>query len=260
MRPFLKAALRTVPSSLREVLLRQALGMAEEDAKFRAGQPSMWGSLRNLRRWFTPGGILDVGANVGDWATQAWRVFGCPIHMIEAQPSLEPRLQATGFPYTITLLGRENRPATPFFLSGTGSSAMRELTGFSKGQISLPMRRLDDLELAIPAPLLIKLDVQGYELEILAGATRTLERTQVIVSEVSLLEYNEGQPLMHEVVHYLAQRDFLPYDICGGLRRSSDQALFQTDMIFVRRDSSLRQKRKFWEREAPPADAGSSSN
>ena len=95
----------------------------------------------------------------------------------------------------------------------------------------------------------MKLDVQGYELEVLAGAPETLARTEVILSEVSLLEYNEGQPLMADVIAYLGQRDFVPFDICGGLRRSSDLALFQTDMIFVRRDSSLREKRKFWSRE-----------
>ena len=38
---------------------------------------------------------------------------------------------------------------------------------------------------------------------------------------------------MHEVVAYLAERDFLPFDLCGGWRRSSDNALAQTDIIFV---------------------------
>jgi FkbM family methyltransferase len=249
MRPSLKAALTAVPSSLRELLLRQLVAAADEDAKFRSGFPTMWGSLANLAQWFSPGGIVDVGANVGAWAEQAAQIFRCPVHLIEAQPSLEPVLRASGFPYTITLLGRESRDATPFFLSGTGSSAMREVTGFSEGEINLPMRRLDDLDLGLPAPLLIKLDVQGYELEVLAGASETLSRTEVILAEASLLEYNEGQPLIHELIEYLAARDFLPYDICGGLRRSSDLALFQTDMIFVRRDSLLRQRRKFWKHE-----------
>jgi hypothetical protein len=54
---------------------------------------------------------------------------------------------------------------------------------------------------------------------------------------------------MHEVIAYLAERDFLPFDICGGWRRSSDEALAQIDMIFVRRDSDLRAHRKFWEHE-----------
>jgi hypothetical protein len=149
------------------------------------------------------------------------------------------------------LVGPENVDAAPFYMAGTGSSLLPEVTGFGKERVELPVRKLDDLEpiQSLPAPLLLKLDVQGYELRVLAGAAETLRRTEVLLAEVSLLEYNKGSPLMHEVISWLANREFLPYDICGGLRRSSDKALFQTDMIFVRRDSELRAKRKFWEHE-----------
>ena len=246
----LNDVLRALPSPLREALLRRSISIADEDSKFRAGQPTMWGSLRNLAECFRPAGIIDVGANVGSWATEASQIFACPIHMIEAQPSLEPQLRATGFPYTICLLGPESRASTGFYISGTGSSVMAEVTGFSEKQVSLPMRRLDDLELGLSAPLLLKLDVQGFELQVLAGASETLSKTEVVLSEVSLLEYNERQPLMAEMIAYMAERDFLPYDICGGLRRWSDSALFQTDMIFVRRDSTLRHKRKFWRHDS----------
>jgi FkbM family methyltransferase len=253
MRQFVRRVLKATPDSFREALLRRAVAAAEEGAKFRAGQPTMWGSLQNLARiGFRPGAIIDVGANIGAWATTVASIFpDCPIHMIEAQPSLEPQLAATGFPYSITLLGRESRASVPFFLSGTGSSAMEEVTSFHNERVELPMQALDDLGpvQSLPGPLLLKLDVQGFELEVLAGAQSTLDRTEVIVSEVSLLPYNKGAPLMHEVIAYLAKRDFLPYDICGGLRRTSDMALFQTDIIFARRGSELRAKRKFWDDE-----------
>lgn len=194
----------------------------------------MWASLRILARSFRPAGIIDIGANVGDWSRSASRIFACPIHMIEAQPMLEPELRATGFPYTITLLGPEYRAAVPFHLSRTGSSVLEENTSFEKERVTLPMQRLDDIGLnPHQAPLLIKLDVQGFELQVLDGAPETLKRTEVILSEVSLLPYNKGAPLMHEVIAYLAERDFLPFDVCGGWRRETDNALAQTDMIFV---------------------------
>jgi FkbM family methyltransferase len=253
MRQFLRRALKASPNSFRERLLRQSVAAADDDAKFRVGQPTMWGSLQNLARiGFRPGGIIDVGANVGAWSSRMAKIFpDSPIHMIEAQPSLESVLAASRIPYTMALLGPEERSPVPFYLSGTGSSVMEEVTSFDRDVIELPVKRLDDIEpvAALRTPLLLKMDVQGYELEVLAGASETLKRTEVILSEVSLLEYNKGAPLMHEVIDYLASREFLPYDICGGLRRSSDSALFQTDMIFVRRDSQLRSKRKFWGNE-----------
>ena len=49
---------------------------------------------------------------------------------------------------------------------------------------------------------------------------------------------------------------FVPYDFCGQARRQEDHALFQTDVVFVRKDSSLRSRRKFWMDEvanAPPS-------
>lgn len=225
---------------------RRLVAALDDETKFQCGVPSMWGSLRSLSHQFKPGGIIDIGANVGDWARFASKIFDCPIHMVEAQPELEPDLRETGFPYTITLLGSEARPAVPFYLSGTGSSVLKEMTGFEKGRTVLPMRRLDDLGLELSTPLLLKMDVQGFELEVLKGAPETLKRTEVILSEISLIPYNEGAPLMHEVIAYLAERDFLPYDICGGWRRESDRALAQTDIIFVRRDSDLRAHRQFW--------------
>jgi FkbM family methyltransferase len=197
MRQMLKRLLRAAPSSFREALLRQAVAAAEADAKFRVGQPTMWGSLRNLAQHFRPGGIVDVGANVGDWSRSASAIFpGVPMHLIEAQASLEPALREIGLPYTITLLGPENRRSVPFFLSGTGSSTLEEITSFDKAKIELPMQRLDDVEgvAALPGPLLLKLDVQGFELEVLRGSKTTLERTEVILSEVSLLPYNVGAP------------------------------------------------------------------
>jgi len=236
-----------------ERIARRVIHAMNHDAKFRSGVPSMWGSLSNLSRSFRPGGIIDVGANVGDWARSAAEVFNCPIHMIEAQPDLEVELQKTGFPYTIALLGPEPRTSVPFYLSGTGSSALEELTGFEKNETVLSMRTLDDLQLDLPPPLLLKMDVQGFELEVLKGASETLRRTEVILSEISLIPYNAGAPLMHEVVGYLADREFLPFDICGGWRRESDGALAQTDLIFVRRESALRAHRQFWDCEPPPA-------
>ena len=135
----------------------------------------------------------------------------------------------------------------PFNTIWTSSSVLEEVTNLEKEVVTLPMMRLDNIEdvRALPDPIFLKLDVQGYELKVLKGAGDTLARSAEVVMEVALLPYNKGAPLMPEVVSFMDQQGFTPYDICGQLRRVSDRALFQVDMIFVRKTSVLRECSRF---------------
>jgi hypothetical protein len=92
----------------------------------------------------------------------------------------------------------------------------------------------------------MKLDVQGFELEVLKGGGRALALSEVVILEVALLPYNDGGPLFADVVAFMNKEGFLVFDFCGQFRRESDFALFQTDVAFVRRESSLRAPRRFW--------------
>jgi hypothetical protein len=51
---------------------------------------------------------------------------------------------------------------------------------------------------------------------------------------------------MHEIVAWLAERDFVAYDVCGLARRPLDDALWQTDIIFVRKRDPLRRDKNFF--------------
>jgi FkbM family methyltransferase len=249
------ALLKRVPISLRAVMLRKAIAIADEPTRFRNGQISMFGSLANLSEaGFKPDGIVDVGANVGKWTSVAAEIFpDAKIHMIEAQPALAADLNAVSArlgeraSFGITLLGAKPREAVPFYMLNTGSSVFEEVTNLKKEVVRLPMVRLDDVPevAALPRPLLLKLDVQGYELEVLKGADATLADVEVVLMEVALLPYNKGAPLMPEVIAFMNARGFVPYDICGQHRRVSDRALFQIDMIFAKCDSTLRTHRRF---------------
>ena len=95
------------------------------------------------------------------------------------------------------------------------------------------------------SPVLLKLDVQGFELQVLLGGTSTLNRAEVVIMETSLLPYNENAPLFAEVVAFMADREFVAFDFCGQTRRQTDDTLFQTDVVF-KKDSSLRAPRRFW--------------
>ncbi len=258
----LPLAARSRMSGLRRSLRRQphpsqeAITGAE---KFRAGVPTLPGFLENLRNnGFSPYAIVDIGANAGEWSRTASSIFPtAQILMFDGDPENEPNLHSTvrdignRSSYLIRLLGPERKSAVTFYrpeTGTTGSSVLPELTAFGKNAVTLSMDTLDNLttEASLLSPLLLKLDVQGFELEVLKGASRTLTFSEVVIMEASLLPYNDGAPLFAEVVAYMDKQGFSVFDFCGQMRRESDYALVQTDVAFVRRESNLRAPRRFW--------------
>ena len=235
---------------------------ATETDKFRAGVPTLIGLLENIRdNGFSPFAVVDIGANVGEWSRTASSIFPVSrILMFDGDPDNEPALHNTvrsigsRSQYFLSLLGPEKKDAVTLYrpdAGTTGSSILPELTSFEKESVTLPMDTLDSRTeaAALQSPLLLKLDVQGFELEILKGGRRTLSLAEVVIMEASLLPYNEGAPLFAEVVAFMKEAGFVVFDFCGQLRRQSDHALFQTDIVFVKSESSLRAPRKFWLRE-----------
>jgi FkbM family methyltransferase len=203
--------------------------------------------LRRLRQsGFSPDVIVDVGAHRGEWTKMAMPLFPTSrFVMVEPQVDKEPelaRLQAMAHSrigYVMSLVGSGPKESTEFFLADTGSSIYYENTSFPRHRISLPMTTLDAVleRQGAEGKCFLKLDVQGAELDVLAGAQRTLERTDVILTEASLVEYNLGAPRIADVVARLRELDFLLFDI-WDLRRIGP-ILAQTDFLFVRRGSTL---------------------
>ena len=89
-------------------------------------------------------------------------------------------------------------------------------------------------------PGIIKIDVQGFELEVLRGATSVFGVTELIVAEVSLFSFILDMPLLREVVIFLGEHGYEVYDIAGYYRRPLDGSLGQIDLAFAERDGVLR--------------------
>ena len=207
--------------------------------------------LRKLKeKGFNPRHVVDGGAYMGNWTRMVKRNFpGAGVLMIEPQQDKRPLLiqVQNEFPGTVDyvqcLLGAEAKDAVPFFENeGGGSSVLRELTHSPFKTTTVPMRTLDDLlrERKITDAALLKLDLQGYELEALRGGAVAMKNAEVILLEVSLVPFNESGPLLHEVVAFMQDRGFLVYDL-SALPRWIDSTLFQLDVFFVKENSALRQ-------------------
>jgi len=250
MNKFIKTISRVVPPPLRRKWKQGLLDRLEVPT-------NVW-SLSNLRRLgFAPKLILDIGAYKGEWATMVRPIFPeAEILMLEAQeeriPDLEAAKRSLGgrVDYRISLLGAEPRENVVFNKypgAPTGNSVLTSWKGGEKFQVRCPMRTVDALlaEAGKPAPDLIKLDVQGYELEVLKGAANSLQKTQAVLLEVSLIDTYQENPLLHDVTRFMHERGFVAYDICALMRRPLDQALTQLDMIFLPRQSALIQSKEY---------------
>ncbi|MGH9150131.1 MAG: FkbM family methyltransferase, partial [Acidimicrobiales bacterium] len=109
-------------------------------------------------------------------------------------------------------------------------------------QREVPVVTLDALvaggEMAIPE--LVKLDIQGYELAALQGATSLMGHTEAFIVETSLYPFLPGQALAGEIIAFMAGHGYAVYDLPGFARRPSDGALAQVDICFARACGELR--------------------
>jgi len=110
---------------------------------------------------------------------------------------------------------------------------------------TVPQLKIDTMwdTLELSGPALLKIDVQGGEIEVLKGAEKTLNNFEVIVLEVGLTEVYIGQPVFHEYVAYMAQRDYVVYDIIHTGYADTGM-LCQIDLVFVKKDGQFRQDQR----------------
>lgn len=216
----------------------------KQDLKDQLGVPSLSALLKQLKaRGYKPSVVYDIGAYEGYWALDFLKIFeGVPVYMIEAQQTKEPFLKVLcdkqpNLHYAIALLGETAGVAVHFEENETASHVNTPKQNEKTNRIT------DALDLLVeknnfPLPDFLKLDVQGYELEILKGGQKALANAAFCLLEVSLLDVGAGGvPLLKDVINFMDENGFCAYDISQFIRRPFDKALWQIDMLFVKKDS-----------------------
>jgi FkbM family methyltransferase len=212
--------------------------------------------FRHLRqRWLLDIGIrtiLDVGANTGQFARLAAAVFpSSRIFSFEPLPDCFEALKVAVPPpsrfqaFNIALGEREaslemrrsrHSPSSSFLEMGSLHKEAFPDTG-SCQRVTVAMRRLDEVarQLPIEEEVLLKLDVQGYEDKVIAGASETLPRVRVIIVETSFHPLYEGQLLFHGMHELLRSHGFGFQGTLEQLADPRDGRILQADSVFVRR-------------------------
>lgn len=202
--------------------------------------------LRDLG--FSPASICDVGASDGNWTFRCLEIYPHARYLcvdpLEENHSSLARLKAK-FPnvdYWQGCLGPKSGPVI-LNVDGDGSSILPGHFGNQYGiQREVRIEMLDDLVARgiCPQPELIKLDVQGYELEVLKGASKTLQRASALIAEVSFLQFQTGMPIFHEVVRHMSKYGFVVCDIFSLSLRPLDNMVGQADLLFLKETVPLR--------------------
>jgi FkbM family methyltransferase len=223
------------------------------------------GLAQLVRFGFKPHTVIDVG--VADATSELYDAFPeASLLLIEPLAEFEPFLKRICSTYNAqyVLAAAGEAPGNAILHvhpDRVSSSLLHEVEGPSVDGVprSVPVVTIDELsvEKNLKAPYLLKADVQGAELQVLSGATRTLQETEVIILEVSLLAAMIGGPELLDIVCRMKDLGFVAYDLFGLHYRPLDNALCQVDIIFVPQHSALRkcrayatpEQRQLWNRQ-----------
>lgn len=198
-----------------------------------------------------PQTILDVGANTGQFSFAARKVFPkASIYAFEPLPgclqTLQERMDGdAGFRAFPFALGSEDGEVTIHESASSPSSSILTMTNqhveafpWTAGgrDVVVGLRRLDSLlpELDLVSPVLLKVDVQGYSLEVLNGARETLRACDLVIVETSVATLYEGESSFDEVYRLMHDAGFRFAGVLDQLEHPGSGAVLQVDAVFRR--------------------------
>ncbi|MDQ7028245.1 MAG: FkbM family methyltransferase [Anaerolineae bacterium] len=203
---------------------------------------------------FQPATVIDVGAAYG--TPQLYETFPQAHHLlieplVEYQSALEKTKQDYAKMDIIFAAASDHTNGITIHVHPdlVGSSTYQEdessnVNGMPRDVATVRLDRLCK-ERNLRAPYLIKVDVQGAELDVINGAEGILADTEFIVLEIALFEFYKGAPQFYDVIHAMKERGYVAYDFTEPLYRPLDDAVSQIDIAFVKENSRFREQQHY---------------
>jgi FkbM family methyltransferase len=201
------------------------------------------------RLGFAPKHILDVGANHGNWTRTALKYFpDARYTLVEPQDRLKSHIQDLrdrGSKIQWINAGAGDQPGTmPMSLSQRDDSStfvLADRYGQTTGseQTTVPVKTLNEIVAAssVGTPEMVKIDAEGFDLKVLAGASALLGQTDIFLVEAVVCGNYEN--FAAEVIHFMATAGYRLIDITDLNRSPKHGVLWLCELAFLRNASPL---------------------
>lgn len=201
-------------------------------------------SLLNIKRLgFYPKTIIDVGAQVG--TAPLYKVFPDAHHLM-IEPIIENEIPlknicknlpsaeyiiaaATSVNQTISLKVSPSAKyayKVPNSTSSSNGFSIRKINGYSLDSLYVQKN--------LEPPFLLKIDVDGSEIDVLQGSIELLKETEYVIAEATT---NNGQRIF-DIINFMRDQGFHVYDIVDFMYRPEINDLWQVDVAFVKAHDS----------------------
>jgi len=239
-----------------EALRRQLRRWLKLDVISTANMNTLRHNLAEVLRRYRIDTVLDVGANEGQFAImlREGADFSGAIHSFEPASGPSAKLMARAAKDSdwhvhrlalgpsagmVTLNISEYSTFSslrPPNLFGTKTFSDIRVVNEEKVFMSTLDSFIKEHFTGTDARILLKMDTQGYDLEVFAGAGESISRICALISELSLLPIYEGMPRYSEMLETYENSGFAVSGIFP-VNRTRELALIEADCVMVRRDA-----------------------
>jgi FkbM family methyltransferase len=202
-----------------------------------------------LRRLgFNPAHIIDVGANHGNWTRAAFRYFPSAFYtLIEPQDHLRTHIQDLidqGCELKWINAGCSDAAGQmPLSLNQRDDSSTFVLIdrhGNKTGSrtITVPVTTLNHVIASARVPEMVKIDAEGFDLKVLAGASDLIGKTDIFLLEALIFGKNYDNSILN-VIGTMERYGYDLMDITDLNRSPKHGILWLSELAFVRKGSPL---------------------
>ena len=190
--------------------------------------------------------LIDVGSNKGQFSA-ILRNFYPQVSIHSFEPQIDELniqkklLGSSNINYYAFALGDENKNMLFNITKRKDSSSLldpllKNNKIYSENKkINVSVKKLDTVLNInkLTKPILLKLDVQGFELKALIGAQSVLDNIDYIISEISFLDVYKNQVNADDLIKYLKSKNFDIQKRTNLTKLNGNN--FQEDVLFVKK-------------------------